>query len=280
MSNTNPDDPRRTVESPAEPVQADTVQPVLVIESAYVETPDSNPVIILGAISALVQSIITSGQVMPGIVAKHPTKPGYWLCLDGNKRLVACRVAGIKFRAVEHTGKVTPGALARTRIIANRSGKRMTDEQLANDLEAIQTEDGCTQAEAGLQCGVSASEASKAKGFIKFATQEVKEALANKQIVRDTARAISTVPQDRQKEFLEDVLRIGMCSDAAEKRAREMRQKRGPKQKKWSIKLANAAATIKGDLGQGAEALVGRLQEIIKRLKRGDGTDPLGGLVQ
>lgn len=262
-----------------EPLASEVGRPELVLEPSIVETPDSNAEITLESVSPLVQSIMASGQLLPGIVAKHPTKPGWYICLDGNRRLLAVRVLGRKFRAVMHAGKITPGALAKTRIISNRSGKRMTDDQLAADLEAIQAEEGCTQEEAARQCGVSAAEASKAKKFMEQALQEVKDALAAKQIVRDTARAIASVPQEKQKEFLERAIRNDMRSDTAEKIAKELRGKGGPKEKTWTTKVGKHVATIKGDLLVGAEAMINRLQEIVKRLKRGEGTDPLGGLV-
>jgi ParB-like chromosome segregation protein Spo0J len=175
---------------------------ILELDPAFVLTSECNPPIPLDSISGLLESIRTYQQLVIGIVALHPEKPGYWICLDGNRRLLVCRILGIRFKAVEHSGKVTKGSLAATRIAANRSRRQMSDEELAADLAIIVEEDGCTQAEAARKHGVSSTHASQSKCFSKRAVSAVKQALANRTIVQEVGRMIALAPAAQQEELL------------------------------------------------------------------------------
>jgi ParB/RepB/Spo0J family partition protein len=240
---------------------------ILELDPNIVFTPESNRAIPLESITGLVESLREHGQLVLGIVASHPDKPGcWWLCLDGNRRLMGCRVLGIKFKAVVHHGPITPGALALTRLNIDKQHKKMSDDEVAADLYRIMDEFQCTQAEAARKSKLSAPEANKALKYEQRAVAEVKQAFANKTIVRDVARAISTVPPDKQKELLDRAIQHNMKSDAVEILAAQLRGKR-PKNLK-PLKASDAGAVLQFPADWGWDRLTDWLQHKLDVAKR------------
>lgn len=203
------------------------------LDTPTVCTPESNRQATLESVSDLLASMKLHGQLVLGIVASHPTKPGSWLCLDGNRRLLCCRILGLKFRAVRHEGEITEASLAITRIATNNIREKMTDMEVAADLQRIMDAHNCSQAEAGERAGgICPSEVSKIMSFGKRAIPELIAAVEARTICRDVGRIISRLASpEQQKEVLERAVTHNMKRDAVDVLVRQMNGKKVSKEK-------------------------------------------------
>src|SRR5688500_2923966 len=52
------------------------------------------------AASGLLGNVETNGQLAPGVLYDDPELPGKKRASDGNRRLMCCRILGIKFKAI------------------------------------------------------------------------------------------------------------------------------------------------------------------------------------
>ena len=140
---------------PPQPGQAQLDQAIREIihepDPAEVLAPEGNRSFDLGDCAELLQSIGTDGQLVPGIVFRHPTLQGKFLCAEGNRRCYCCRVMGIMFKTVIADGEPSKSNLIKTRLTANCLREAMNHFDLCKDITDFMHEEGTT-------CQVEAAE--------------------------------------------------------------------------------------------------------------------------
>ncbi len=237
---------------------------------AIVITPPGNRAVTVESIADLLKSMEVEKQLVWGIVAPHPEKPGCWLCLDGNRRLLACRILGLPFKAVVFEGEVTDERLAITRIAANKIRQNMTDAELAGDLQRVMDSGHCSQGEAARRCGISPGEASKALSFPKRAAPELIEMAEKRTVCRDVARLIATLPShEQQRDALDMAILNRMNREAVDELVQRLKGTVDRASKPLRGKTPGGLEYVlpKGDLERGLEECLALANAIRKAIR-------------
>lgn len=181
---------------------------VLEFDSACVLHDPGNPADRIEDVSDLVDSYqATGGQQVPGFVYPHPELPGMYVTPDGNRRLKACRILGLKFKAILLDHAPSKDELRRFRLTTNNIRKAMTPEEVAAEIEGHIAETGDTQEQAAKFFGLSAGYVSKLLAPSKNLCTELHPLRNNSAICRDVLRIIATMPTpESQRQLAERVL--------------------------------------------------------------------------
>ncbi len=157
--------------------------------------------------SDLLPSVEKYGQQQPGIVTDNPEKPGRLMAAAGNRRLMCCRILGIKFKAIRVHGPITMVDIIRIRLTENVIRKTMTkDEIVADILQHIEIT-GCTQESAAEAVGFSCGYVSKLLSPNRRLIPELHGLGNNPKVTRDVLRILASMPTpDMQKKLAERVL--------------------------------------------------------------------------
>lgn len=145
-----------------QPARAGTADQVLELDPGCVLHDPDNPPGRIENVRDLEESYrATGGQQVPGFVYPHPELPGMFVCADGNRRLMACRILGLKFKTILLDRAPSKKELRRLRLTTNNVHKAMTPEQIAAEIGEHIAETGDTQEQAAAFFGLSAGYVSK-----------------------------------------------------------------------------------------------------------------------
>jgi len=185
-----------------------TVGQVLEFDPACVLHDPGNPPDRIEDVSDLVDSYqATGGQQVPGFVYPHPELPGMYCAADGDRRLRACRILGLKFKAILLDRAPTKKELGRFRVTMNNVRKSMTPDQVAAEIAGHIAETGETQEQAASYFGLSPGYVSKLLAPSKNLCAELHPLRNNPAICRDVLRIIATMPTpESQQQLAERVL--------------------------------------------------------------------------
>jgi ParB/RepB/Spo0J family partition protein len=226
-----------------------------------------NRVVSPADVEDLLPTMAEFGQKQPGIVYDNPEKPGHLCVAAGNRRLLACRILGIKFKAVRYPGPLTPLDIIKIRLTENVLRKAMSPREVAADLEAYMELANATQEEAASVFGMSPATASKLLSLKKLAP-DLLPLVDSGQLCKDTARIIAALPtHEQQRELAERAVRLNMKRDAVERAAATMKGKKpAGKIRPEKIKEDGAHLTYPGDWP--AAKVVEWLCKLMKRFKQ------------
>lgn len=275
------------VHSPdARPVPARVVE----LHTDHVVTPPGNRSVTLESVADLLPSIEQHGQHVPGIVYTDAGVPGRYVCVEGNRRLLCCRVLGRPFCAVLLEHPPSDIDLIRLRLTTNMLRKAMTPDEVAADIRRYMAASGATQDAAAEFFGFSAGYVSKLLAPARRLLPELRHLADNPGVCRDVVRIVAAMPTpELQKQLaervLEDVTRHGKAKrDRVERLATELRGGPAPR-KPGRVRAEKEGATlvVPGDWAWDRLAkFLGDLAEVAKREARRDGKPvlPLSALPQ
>lgn len=151
------------------------------------------------SVTDLVESVRKVGQLYPGVVYPDPELAGKYRAGDGNRRLLACRILGKKFKALVSDQPLSKAEVRRIRV-TSEIRKSLTSDEIADDIEAHIAETGCTQAAAAAFFGKSAGGVSK----LLLPNKKLDPSLVEetKGYCRDVRRIIASLPTpEKQREL-------------------------------------------------------------------------------
>lgn len=214
-------------------------------DAGLVHAAPGNPEISPDVVTVLMGSIAAIGQQVLGIVYPHPDRPGEWLCPDGNHRAAACKALRIPFKAVAADHPLTRAEVRRIRVTTNAIRRRMTPDQLADELEAHMAETGDDhQGHVAAYFGLSEGYVSKLLSPVKNLDPSLHHLRGKPGICRDVLRIIASMPTpELQKALAEKVTKLaettGMAKrDVVAKLAEQMKGGGRGGRKAKPIKLA------------------------------------------
>ena len=191
-----------------QPARAGTADQVLELDPGCVLHDPDNPPGRIENVRDLEESYrATGGQQVPGFVYPHPELPGMFVCADGNRRLMACRILGLKFKTILLDRAPSKKELRRLRLTTNNVHKAMTPEQIAAEIGEHIAETGDTQEQAAAFFGLSAGYVSKLLAPSKSLCAELHPLRDTPAIGRDVLRIIARMPTpELQRRLAERVL--------------------------------------------------------------------------
>jgi ParB/RepB/Spo0J family partition protein len=189
-------------------LKANTVDQVLELDYGCVRHDPGNPPGRIDDVRDLIESYrATGGQQVPGFVYPHPEQSGVFICADGNRRLMACRILGQRFKAIVLERAPSKKELRRFRLTTNNVRKAMTPEQIAAEIGGHIAETGDTQEQAAAFFGLSPGYVSKLLAPSKSLCAELHPLRDNSTVCRDVLRIIARMPtQELQRQLAERVL--------------------------------------------------------------------------
>ncbi|MCE9564620.1 MAG: ParB/RepB/Spo0J family partition protein [Planctomycetes bacterium] len=201
---TPPEDPTRVLELHTDDViAAPGNRPV---------SPDS--------VSDILPSMQAFGQQVPGIVYLAPD--GKYICGAGHRRLLCCRILGMRFKAILASGPMSEVELIRLRLTENVIRKAMTPREIAADIEQYITLAKVTQAEAAEHFGFSTSKVSKMLS-LKNLAPEIHPLVDSGKLCGDVARIIASLQVGQQKNLADRAVANGWKRDTVEREAKKLR---------------------------------------------------------
>jgi ParB/RepB/Spo0J family partition protein len=201
---------------------------------------------------------------------------------DGATRFTAALMLGLAtIPVLVHPHKPSEKETALGQLIVNSMRADMTPLEYARIYVDLMKAMGISQMELARRIHASPSQVAIRLAISKNLCAEVQAMMVASQLRPRSAYAISRLRDPQQQiELAKRAIELPMAVEDVEAAAAKLLGKREKKPKPWTVKLGGVTATIRGDLMEGAESLIAKLQELVKRLKRGDGPDPLGGLVK
>jgi hypothetical protein len=128
-------------------------------------TPAGNPAPNPVTFTSLVESMREHGQGVPGWVCPSPELPEeHRMCIEGNGRLAACRLLGLKFWAFDLGRFAEEDERIRLTFSFNFIRRRMSIEEISEQAARYITITSCTHAEAAAHLHVSPATLSRAFG--------------------------------------------------------------------------------------------------------------------
>src|SRR5699024_12281215 len=107
------------------------VDPNLVDCEVQIRSKD-NPGLTIESLTELGEDMKRDGQHEPAIVRKHPTKPGRYLMVAGERRWSASKIAGIKLQVV--VSDITDDKARRCHLTVNIHQTQLIYRQVTNVL--------------------------------------------------------------------------------------------------------------------------------------------------
>jgi ParB/RepB/Spo0J family partition protein len=201
---------------------------------------------------------------------------------DGATRFTAALMLGLAtIPVVVYPRKPSEEEMALGQLIVNSMRADMTPLEYARIYVDLMKAMGISQAELARRIHASPSQVAIRLAISQNLCADVQAMMVASQLSPRSAYAISRLPDPQQQiELAKRAIDLPMAVEDVEAAAAKILGKRERKPKPWKVKLGGVTATIRGDLMEGAESLIAKLQELVKRLKRGDGPDPLAGLVK
>lgn len=134
-------------------------------EADQIVTPEDNPVYTPAMVADLVESMREHSQLVPGWVCPSPELPeSKRLCIEGNRRLAAARLLGIRFWAFDLGRDVPEVERIKLTFQHNHSRRSMSSEEIAQRAARYMELTSCTAAEAAKHLLVSGPTLSRAFG--------------------------------------------------------------------------------------------------------------------
>ena len=239
-------------------------------------TPAGNRYVGPEMLGELLPSMRQVGQQIPGIVFPHPEIAGKYIVAAGNRRQLACRILGLKFKAVIFPRAPSDVDLIRIRLTENVIRQSMSADEIANDILIYMQSTGSTQHMAAEFFGLSPGYVSKLHAPLKKLLPELKLLADNPAVPRDVLRIVATMatPELQKKlaeRVLADVAREGRANrDAIQMAADEMKSGKKTTQRPLVIKQDGLVLTAKKPSAEAMRALIEKLSAAIKRVKGGD----------
>lgn len=112
------------------------------LDPADCVTPDDNRAFTDAGLTDLLPSIERDGQLVAGIVSRHPTLQGKWLVVAGSRRKRCCELLGIPFRAVSIDRVLTRAEIIRIRVKENVLRKNPKPFELSTEVCDYKAERG------------------------------------------------------------------------------------------------------------------------------------------
>ena len=245
-----------------------------------IHTPTDNE-IDMDAVEDLRHSIAEHGQIVEIIVYPDPSRPGHYLCADGNHRLAAKRLLGETIRARILDKAPDEAELITIRVTTSTVGKTVDKAVLGADVFRWMEITNADQLQAAAHFGYQSQSAiSKLLRPYKNGIDELLAALKERRLAPASAYLVASLPPEVQRTILPQVL--GKKRDAVRRIVQSASGTTKPKGGK-ALKLAygSVTATVNGDKVASLRAFVAKVTEALKKLER-DNLPPefLGGLMQ
>jgi ParB/RepB/Spo0J family partition protein len=244
-------------------------------------TPPGNREHDVADVKDLLPSIRAHGQLQPGIVSPAPDRPGRHLVLAGNRRALACKILGLKFKAIRVPGTVTAADLIRIRLTENVIRKGMSPFEIAADLDQYMALTGANQERAADEFGFSPAKVSKLLATDKRACPEVRAAVESGAVVRDVGRILAGLPTaEMQRDLLAKAVAGQLKRDTVVRLAKQMTglPRRHARPRKLSVD--GATFVVPGDwpLDRIRDAVTKALHAVEKAIKHNLPPAALGSL--
>lgn len=216
---------------------------VVDIDPALVDSPDGNREVDAASVEPLASDIADNGQVQPAILCPHPTKPGRYLCVDGNRRKLACQMLGRKLRAVLLDKPPTEPELIRLRMSSfMREGLDAVD--IAANLWAYMNATGCSQEELAGIFKLSPGYVSKLLAPYRTGTPELLQALRERRLVLTAGPMLAKLPPDVQLALLP--MCVGKKRSSVDAIVAQHAAKGKPKARGKKLKVTRGGFTLTG----------------------------------
>jgi ParB/RepB/Spo0J family partition protein len=265
MTETNPTSSSASRNLAAPEVEQPARDVVYELNPADVLTPEGNRQFDPADCRDLLESMRNMGQLVPGIVFRHPTIKGKWLCVEGNRRRYCTSVLGTLFKTVIADGSPTKVGLIKTRLTANCIREAMSPFDIARDVTDYMEAEGISnQSEVAERLNLSKATLNRALG-----TQRIPGDLHElARQVTHSAYLISTLPtREEMKEVL--TIAVGPPLMTRDQISKLVAERKGKKTKPAKcVKLKTRRAVQVSFPKMDAETLIGELSTIIENVRR------------
>jgi len=156
-------------------------------------------------IRELAEDIKRNGQLKPVIVRPHPTKPGFYQCVDGEHRIRALKLLGkTQVRAEVRNLSEEEAAFLSMRV-NELHGKRLSELEEGMHMLRLNREFGWTQKQIAERMGRSQSWVSHRIRIAKNMSEDLRNYYARNKITHAHAREIVELPREDQPEVIRKV---------------------------------------------------------------------------
>lgn len=238
------------------------------LPTAVCFSPDDNREITPESVADLVSSIGDQGQLVPGIAFPHPTVSPGWVVADGNRRLLACRIRGIGFKAVLLEKAPTQAELIRLRLTTNAIRRDMDAGEIGADLFSYMQATGCAQDELVEVFKFTAGYVSKLLAPFLRGTPALLAALRERRIALTAAPMIASLPPEVQEVVIP--LCLGKKRRQVEQIVAEHRQKKAKPREPEPLTLEAAGFCFRFNPTAQPEAILAFLGQAMDAVRKAE----------
>jgi len=171
----------------------------------------------------LAEKIKAQGQLVPGLVRRHPTIPGKCEIIFGHRRHIACRLADVPFLALLHEGPLTDEEIIAMQYAENADREDMTDFERKEKIDQIMQVTGCTQGEAADRLGIDEAVASRAMRVGSNLAPSLRPLVESGQLKRSHSYYIAKLDNyEQQAALAEETVRRKLSKDAVAKQVAKL----------------------------------------------------------
>jgi hypothetical protein len=236
-------------------------------------------------IDDLLASLPVHGQLLPGVCARGPD--GRLVCIDGNRRLAACRALRRGFLTIILDRMVGKAEAIETRLTANFIRRNMTLKQIGQDVAEYMDATGCTQKEAGARLGFREGVVCRALS-LKLLSAAEERRLLDAGLCWSGIAMIAPLTGETRSKALEFACTRGMDGEPCRKEAlqlyvKQLKSGSRPGRKRKALRLVVDGLGVELQLKKEdtVECVIERLRALAAKLARYKDLPPdaLGGLV-